>query len=148
MRTFNIILALFAAQEVVCAKSLQQKTKELKEMWGDLKAYPTLYTETGNIRVEDEVDTVNGTEIDDSIAEKFYFLYTDCLKHILIRPYPGRYSTDYLDSMKTEKLAFARFKRGVNRILNDIDKAWMGTPMYRDLTTSWTKAHELIVKSP
>jgi len=147
MHASNIILALVATAQVVYANSVQEKTKELKEMWGNLKAYPTLYTETGKIRVEDRVDMVDGTSLCNparEVANKFFWRYEALLEHIPTH----RYLEDY---PKVDKRSiyrtFDHMGEGAGAVITEIYAGWKTTSIHKDLTSKWTKAYDLIAQN-
>jgi len=144
MLTLNIILVVFAAAQVMCAKTLQESTEDLKNLWANLKAYPTVYTQTGKLTVEDTFDTVDYTKLKEStrkIEDDFYWGYRGILEQTSTI---GYYKTACSRNV-TICPTFFRMAEHVHCLLDDVYDAWMWTPAHKELTSRWTKAHDLIV---
>jgi len=130
---------------MVCAKTAQESTEELINIWANLKAYPTQYTETGKIRVEDTIDMVDGTSLWEPAgrtADEFYVLFAEFLRQKPTSTYDG-------DDLETDRvsgcLAFRNMTEGVDRDIDDMYDDWTAKPVHRGLTSKWTKVHDLIV---
>jgi len=150
MHTYNIILALFAAAQLLHAKTLEEKTEKLTKMWQDLKAYPTLCTKTGKITAEDTIDMVDGTELWKSmqkVGEAFYIHYRDLLSAFPPPVYRERPMKNEDFSVHNE-WTFKAMRRDLTDILHSICDGWKTTSIYEDLTSRWIKAHDLIVQNP
>jgi len=146
MQTFNIILALVATAPLLHATTVKEKTEELKELWGNLKAYPTLYTETGKITEEDTTDMVDGTELWKSmkkVGDAFYLRYKDLLRHIPPIPPLEYYSQVCSNADESFNEAFEAMREEVTSGLHHACDDWKTTSICKDLTSRWIKAHDL-----